>query len=686
MFPGEQLVALLGAVLVGGLAHAAPLIPGPGDPGEDAALTQLARQYDRQFHTFNADRFGLSLDSHISDADDRALVDAFLAQSAEDDFAIFSAAQGRPRTSDEIVSARGEHGDLGMFGGMPAAGDAFRYMVLRDGGATADEVDQARSDLLEAIASFHVYATITGFSGGIARGIRLGDDHGGAIVPLPATCPDPWTREAEWRADQSGLWPGWRWQDESSKDQLLGYVYAIGAFWDAVAEDPSFDDQVRTTLQADALALGTALMEPVEVRPGTSVDLVMRDTNGCLTRFHDLNPREVPQANGPPLVLAEDSNSLNAFNALAALGIIRTLYHISGDDSLRAFYYDTLVTARDYPGLLTTGLARLKNMFANLCLLNECVVTNFSNVNMAFVAIYGVLRYETDATVLATVRAAMESDLWDGGRPHMGLEIQQAFFNLIYAGLRAGGTDDAAKLGAIDQLGQFTDPPYWNDLVENCDAGELAAGTCLAIDGVTSITLDDVAARGDRPASEVPLPKALRPPNNYEWRSDPRSVNGGGGARLNPGGDFRGSYWLGRMLQQSVDNADNISPVARNRDGSGGPAPIGVDAGTALDAGAAQDVASAPDAVVAQDGAVVTDVGGRDGAGIDVGQGTDAGAVGADAAVDAGGGADQGTATTDPATEDGCDCRAARASTAWPALTLGLWITARALRRRARGS
>ena len=60
--------------------------------------------------------------------------------------------------------------------------------------------------------------------------------------------------------------------------------------------------------------------------------------------------------------------------------------------------------------------------------------------------------------------------------------------------------------------------------------------------------------------SRDPLPKRLRPPSNFEWRSDPRSVNGGGGVRLNPGGDFRSAYWMGRVLEAT---GDNISPVAR---------------------------------------------------------------------------------------------------------------------------
>src|SRR5262245_54199401 len=110
------------------------LIPGPNEPAFDAVLAAKALRYDRQFHTFNANLLGLSLDVFVEDADDQSAVTAFLAQEAEPDFLAFTTALGRPRTPNDIITRRDEHGDLGMFGGVPAAGEAFRYMVLRDRG------------------------------------------------------------------------------------------------------------------------------------------------------------------------------------------------------------------------------------------------------------------------------------------------------------------------------------------------------------------------------------------------------------------------------------------------------------------------------------------------------------------------------------------------------------------------
>ena len=522
-----------------GLPAGPRLIPGPGEDGFDAALADKARAYDRQFHTFSAP-WGLSLDALIPDAGDRDAVGGFLAQDDTDDFAAFAG-----RSALDVVEVFDEHGDLGMFGGAAAAGEAFRSMALRD--------DASRADLLAAIDAFHIAATITGVPGSVARGIRRTDEPGEmpAVEAPPGSCPDAGDRSNRWRPDGSGEHDGWIYNDNNSKDQLIGYVFALGAFWDAVAADPSIDDAVRDQLQADARALATSLMEPVQVNFGQSVDLVIRDWNGCPTKHLDLNPRIVPIDGSAPLVLPEGSDNQNGWNALAALGVVRTLHHITGDEAVRAFY-DELVGARDFPHLMVTGPAHVGAMYQD-----GSFDTNFSNVNMAFVSAWGLLRYETDPDLRARYSEIVATELWDTGHPHDGASLQQAFFNLVRSGLT--GDDPATTAAATAQLGEFAAPPYWDARVDNCDAGEIAAGSCVAIDGTTQITLLE-------PGSDVsvtPLPKRLRPPSDFEWRSDPRSVNGGGGIRLNPGGDFRSAYWMGRVLLADPDPDANISPFAR---------------------------------------------------------------------------------------------------------------------------
>jgi len=524
-------------------------------PATNAALAAKAAAYERQFHMFSAAPFGLSLDAIIPDPGDRALVDGFLAQSATTDFLAFTTAQGQPRSVHDIVAFYDEHGDLGMFAGFAAAGDAFRYAALRDGG---EDATAARADLLAAIASFHIAATITGTPGTVARGIRRLDEPGTAPAtqPPPATCPQAGDRGDTWRPDGSGQYAGWIYNDNNSKDQMLGYVLALGAFWDAVSGDTTIAASVRDQIRTDALALAQSLMTTVPLGLGGSADLIVRDWHDCPTKHLDLNPRVVPIDGWDPLILAAGSTQQNGWNALAALGVMRTLYHITGDAAVGHYYYDELVGTRDYPTLMTSGIAHVGAMYQS-----GSPDTNFSNVNMAFVAAYGVLRYESDATLRAKYEHVLQSELWDLPHPHDGKSTQQAFFNLMESAFRTAGNDTPTTAAAAAQLAEWAEPPYWDVAVENCDAGELAAGTCTAIDGTTQITL--VAANDNH--ARTPLPKRLRPPSNFEWRSDPRSVNGGGGLRLNPGGDFLAAYWMGRVLLDAASGAANLSPFARPR-------------------------------------------------------------------------------------------------------------------------
>ena len=305
------------------------LIPGAGEPGHDPALAAKARQYDRQFHVFAATPFGLSLDAFIPDDGDRNRVRDFLAQDATDDFAAFTGG----RTVYDIVQQYDEHGDLGMFAGAAAAGEAFRYIAVRDSGADAS---RERAQLLRAIDAFHIAATITGTPGTVARGIRRLDEPGPvpALESIPGGCPQAGDRGNRWRADGSGQHPDWIYNDNNSKDQIIGYAFALGAFWDAIANDPAIPQSVRDRLQADARALGTSLMTPVSLGLTGSADLVIRDWNNCPTKHLDLNPRIVPIDGFDPLVLSAGASNQNGWNALAALGVVRTLYHVSGDDAL----------------------------------------------------------------------------------------------------------------------------------------------------------------------------------------------------------------------------------------------------------------------------------------------------------------------------------------------------------------
>lgn len=561
--------------------------------GDDAELTALADAYDRQIHGLMTVELGWGLEAYVSNPDDRAAVEAFMASGQRD----FQAATGRHPY--EVVDRFGEYGDLGMFGGVQAAGDAFRYAVLRDEGAPAAQVDQARADLIRALDGMHWYTAVTGVPGVMARGIRrrLPAEGDPALPELPDTVPLrdgagnplPAVKEPTWREDNSGELPFLIWLDDTSKDQVDGYIFALGAAYDVIANDPTIDASYTDRLVDDARAIAQRLMTVVEVSPDNRTDLVLQDADGRITTFHDLAAEELGGVVMP--------RALNGFNAVMSLGMMRTLYHITGDTDVGEHYY-RLIEERGY----------LDAAELNITLVYVGTITNYSNVNMAMVAMYGLLRYETEMLYALRARGILETLLYAPGENREAAGLGQSWFDFLYAGFRVGGNGSdgaSAVTRGIQTLREFDMPPYWQTDVINCDEAELAAMSCVAVDGVTPITIAETLGRGGIPVATEPLPKRLRPDDNFEWRSDPHRVNGTAGSRLNPGGGFHGAYWMGRYLQQGDSGFHNVSPLARERTPVPPPTDGGVvdDASVPLDAGVAVDAAGV-------DAGEVTDGGG----------------------------------------------------------------------------
>ncbi len=606
-------------------AAAQSLIPGPSDPGYDATLDQLADAYDRQIHGLLTTEYGLTLTAIVNDPTHRAMIDDFIASGQRD----FLAESGHHPY--EVIDEYGEQGDLGMFGGVTAGGDAFRYAVLRNEGAPAAQVDEARTALLAAMDGLHWQMEVTGTPGVLARGIeRITPAAGDPPLPdavHPTTPlfdasgnPLPATKDGGvWRADNSGHLPFLEWLDDCSKDQLIGWVFAIGAVYDVVAGDPTIPTGKIDALVGDARALGQALMtRHTNVALFHNLDLNIIDADGRPADFGDLNAAVIS-----PGVVTLDESSANGFNAWMALSIIRTLLFITGDADLHSFYYTDLIGTRDY----------LSCVDSTLGLMYLGTKTNFSNVNMAFVAAYGVLRYEDDPTVGTRLREVLTSHLYAPGVDRQPQGLGQTFFDVIYAAFQAGSRSLGATAMAqgIETLREFPAPPYWSPAVVNCDAGEISAGSCLAIDGATPITLDSMTGHNGIVVATEPLPERLRPPTNFTWRDDPYQVNSDGGASnwLNPGGGFHAAYWMGRFLRDPATPFDNVSP--------GPPPPGSLDGGVAADAGSG-------DAGVGVDAGMGAGMDAGMGAGVDAGMGAGVDA-GMGAGVDAGMGAgvDAGT-------------------------------------------
>ncbi|MFH1531755.1 MAG: hypothetical protein ABIK09_13600 [Pseudomonadota bacterium] len=533
------------------------LIPGPCEEGWDPDLDLKARRYDRTWTLFNASAFGVNTDVGIAAAntEDRALVNTFI-QEMDGWEAEFEAFAGKKPT--DVIT--GFNKVAGLYGGVGIVADAYRYGVLRDQGYPVADVDQARGQLLRALETLHLATAITGVEGVICRGLAmkewgyatttpLFDDDG---VPLPYE-----KNNGTWREDNSpdGAYPNVIWEDSVSRDMLIGWAAAFGAAWEVIRNDETVPGEVKETLQADATALGKALMVVGE----SGYDLEVPDADGRITLHGWLNEHNLDGAIYSDLLE-------NGFHAIMALGIVGSYAYAAEDPELTAWFEEELVKARELPRITKEHVNELTDFGYG---------SNFSNYNMAFTGYWMAMRYVQDPDSRQILREGLKNSLYD--RPGEDFQPADHGYSLYDFTFVTGWADGSAfapmaseplsvALGSgMDTLRLFAEPPYWDHEVINCPAfeactcaddqctcpPEATAEPCVASDGETLLTPLGCKGWKCSVVVDAAVPWDLQRPSNYHWRSAPHDANGGGdGSGLLPGVDFRFAYWIGRWAQR----------------------------------------------------------------------------------------------------------------------------------------
>jgi hypothetical protein len=561
-----------------GPAHARPIL----QAGEFAEVDAQIARHGRQFYAINAAPFGLSLDAYVAPGspDAKAAIDQFLAQDASDDF---KAVTGKHVF--EVVSRYGEYHDLGAFGGMGIVGTAFEYVALRRTNTDPAATARARSRVIRAAESWHVFYAVTGGQGLVARGIHRLTPEDPTAPPIPGAVPAPVPLFAadgtplpapkdngSYRADLSGgALPKdtWLWVDSCSKDQLLGQVLGLVALYEAMAGDPDIDQSLVARLATDARKVGDMLMKrralaPLETAAGFTddlYDLIIMDPDGRATFFHDLNPLSLEK-----IYVSPDDGVFNLFNLIVSWAVVAGLHHVTGDETLEAYLYEDLLSGREYLTRLVEGEAA-----GAIDYVYNGVKTNFDNPEMVGQALFIMLFTERDAEVAAAAETYLHDGWWEpAGERFAARFAKEPLWHAFRLALSDRGADPALldeyrALMATASLG-----PYWDEPRVNCDAAEIAAGSCLAVDGNTTLTLEGKGFYEDWSATEA-LDFANRPTSNYDARSNPFAVNSGGDpGRLNPGGDFLAGYWLLRALDLTAAGERNVSAHAREHIPVGG--------------------------------------------------------------------------------------------------------------------
>lgn len=515
------------------------LIPGPGHPDFDADLDAKARRFDRVFHAFHTRNTGLN--TELALPDDGGAARAQIQQwVAEDDGWDFEAWAGVPVT--DVVASWAKV--AGAYGGVGLAADAYRYGALRDEGADCEEVSIAREQLLAGLDGLHLAVAITGEPGVIARGFASTDNpgHYATIETTPlfddAGAPLPEDKNnGTWRADSSGLYPTHVWEDSCSRDMLVGWAAGFGAAWEVVRADPEVPDAVKVRLADDARAVATSLLEVQD----SGYDLEIMDADGRTTYHGLLHENSIDRYYLP--------SAENGQNALMALGIVGALAAAAEDDALLDLVTTRLVQEREL-GRIARDTAYLVDLGAG---------ANFSGYNMGFLGGWLAQRWVCDAGARDDVATGVVDGMYDRpGESRQPAEQSQALYHLVAAQSASGASiygpgaspDPTPLERTLQVLRAFSDAPYFPEARINCDADEIAAGVCTALDGSTLHLLGEVGWN-DTLVSDEPVPMSIRPASNYHWRSNPYQVNGDpGSSAFLSGVDFRFVYWMGRYIQR----------------------------------------------------------------------------------------------------------------------------------------
>ncbi len=515
------------------------MLPGPTDDGFDADLALKARQLERQFHNFNTFGVGVNRELSVSlaNTDDRDTITEFITTTDEWDFEAWSG-----RSPGDLIT--GYSKVAGAYGGVGAAADAFRYATLLREGADCDDIERARAFIVTNLDAMHLATAITGEPGVIARGFARVDQPGSFhdVVPLfdegGASLPEEKTN-GTWRADNSGLYPDYVWEDSCSRDMLIGWAIGMAATWEVIGNDPNFDDALKARLQDDARAIAASLMTVQD----SGFDMEIRDADGRMTFHGILHHESVDRAYFRGLN--------NGFNAIMGLGIMGAFAYITQDEAIEDFIYDDLIDQRGYLDIIVNNLDGL----------DLGIGSNFSGYNMATQGGWLSQRYLRSPEARDAARESFRTAIYDRGGDRQPREQKQTFFDFTYA---TGFTGESAFTTAtttlpsdaltaisngLETLGEWNDMPYWSFGADNCDETELESGDCIGVDGTPITVLSSPGRNGTIVAAE-PVPMRIRPSSNYWWRSNPYGPNGGGdGSGLYPGSDFRFAYWMGRYFQ-----------------------------------------------------------------------------------------------------------------------------------------
>jgi glycerophosphoryl diester phosphodiesterase len=348
----------------------------------------------------------------------------------------------------------------GLWTAMYVASESFRYADT----GSAEALRNAKTSL----AAILRLTSITGIPGFPARSLMHRGDYR-----------EP---DGEWHFTPDGQW---EWKGDTSSDELVGHFFA---YWVAYHLLPD---------EADRAAIRKAVAEIA----GGLIDHQWRliGYGGKVTTWGRYDPE----------YLHSEGGSGQALDALELLSHLHVAYEITGEARF--------LTAYKQVGT-ELGYFDMIGQFNN----DPSSEVNYSDEELAFLAFYPLLSFDTDPALLPQYRLAL-TKLWQLVRPE-----KNPLWNILYAqGMGAEDADHAATIDALQRIPLST--ICWT--VRNSPRQDLALAPGLDRFGLAQATT------------------ALAPNERrvIKWNGNPFQLDGGDGGRTEDEGVFLLlPYWLGR--------------------------------------------------------------------------------------------------------------------------------------------
>ncbi|RLB58058.1 MAG: hypothetical protein DRI34_06050 [Deltaproteobacteria bacterium] len=381
-----------------------------------------------------------------------------------------------------------------LWSGIYLAAQALRYAVSGD--------EQAQQNARVVVDALRQLTEVTGTKGLYGRsfarpGINYDYDGSGT----------PW-----WTASPAPDYQGWWFRNDVSKDGYDGLMFGY-----AVALEHFDDESLLADIRQRLGEIGDHLL---------ANGLCIVDSNGQVTEHGALFQSALDDFPG--------------FNALLAASFIKTIAGATGESRFDDFYYGCLMRTRpgaDCPDFELADLGPyIDNMEKNLFLFLPDCQQNYDNFDMAYQAIYPLLRREQDPELHRRLLGVLRDNMFHTDNPDFQsiAPLGNSFFTFVYAALSGAGPEDPLLSDAVHRavctLRRFPEHKYDR---------HIPAGTQ---EEVCRNRLDD-------PVAAEPIPLEEYHFDNYLWRLDffeiqqERPENR---RQVWSPEDYLLAYWLGR--------------------------------------------------------------------------------------------------------------------------------------------